>query len=314
MQKRRLTSLTYGALICAMAGALLTVNRYVLMGGLDLYLYWIIPLPVIVYTVKFTTRDAIVMGIAMILLSFVLATPATVFYVAGSVIAGIVYGDGMNRGRSATYLIVSLILVSIVMIFITSFVFAAAFGYDLLADIEFYRSIFSQYMNISGEAFSRTFILNIIVISTILSSVMEGFLVHILAFAVLRKLKMQIPPMKPLGMIYAPTWLKVFILAAVALYAVTRFARITQYDDYITPVLALALFGCSAFGYIAVTVYISLFSGGKKNRLVPILLAVSYFLLFYVYVIIGIFDIFSDRRKNLIEELKQRYENQKNDN
>ncbi|MBQ1826807.1 MAG: DUF2232 domain-containing protein [Erysipelotrichaceae bacterium] len=312
MKKRRITSITYGALICAMAGALLTVNRYVLMGGLDLYLYWIIPLPVIVYTVRFSTRDAVVMGISMILLSFILSTPVTVFYVAGSVVAGIIYGDGLNRGRSATYLIVSLIVVSIIMIFLTSFVFAAAFGYDLLADIDFYRSMFSQFMNVPGETFSRTLILNIIVISTILSSVMEGILVHILAFAVLRKLKMQLPPMRPLGTIYAPMWMKVFILAAIALYAVTRFAKLTQYDDYITPVIALALFCCSAFGYIAVTVYVSLASGGKKNRLVPLLMAVSYFLLFYVYVIIGIFDIFSDRRKNLIEELKRRYENETN--
>ena len=47
MRNSRVNSITYGALLSALLGVLLFVNRQ-LAGMLDTYMFWIVPLPVIV--------------------------------------------------------------------------------------------------------------------------------------------------------------------------------------------------------------------------------------------------------------------------
>ena len=150
MRNRKLNSITYGALICALVGALLLVNRQ--FGGfLDTYLFWIIPIPVIIYSLKFGTKQSLVMILSMTLLSFVLGGLITTFYVFGSCVAGVVYGDGLNRGKSATYLICSVIIISLIMMVISTFIFAAAFGYNSLTeDIKLFSEMLSGIFNKAG--------------------------------------------------------------------------------------------------------------------------------------------------------------------
>ena len=83
-------------------------------------------------------------------------------------------------------------------------------------------------------------------------------------------------------------WVKVYVIAAALVYAGTRLAGLVQYDDYIFPLFAVGAFFCSVFGYIAVTTYVNIFYlRGRKSRLFPLLLGLSYFVLFYLYAIIG---------------------------
>ena len=64
MNKRRVNSITYGALISALLGAFLLVNRQ-LAGMFDAYMLWIIPIPVIIYCLKFDVKQGMVMGVAI---------------------------------------------------------------------------------------------------------------------------------------------------------------------------------------------------------------------------------------------------------
>ena len=98
MNKRRVNSITYGALLSALLGVFLLFNRQT--GGLfDAYMLWIIPLPVIVYCLKFDIKQGMIMGVAMALLSFIVATPMTAFYVASSIVAGLIYADGLKKEK-----------------------------------------------------------------------------------------------------------------------------------------------------------------------------------------------------------------------
>ena len=119
MNKKRVNSITYGALICALTGAFLLLNRQ--LGGMfNTYMLWIIPLPVIIYCLKFDVRQGFVMGFAMLLLSFIVATPVSTFYVFASIIAGLVYADGVKKEKSSLQLIVSVIMVSLFILVVTS--------------------------------------------------------------------------------------------------------------------------------------------------------------------------------------------------
>ena len=76
MKNSRVNSITYGAMMAALLGVLLFVNRQ-LAGALDLYLFWIIPIPVIIYCLKFGIKRSFVLGAAMLGVAFLVSTPVT---------------------------------------------------------------------------------------------------------------------------------------------------------------------------------------------------------------------------------------------
>ncbi|MBQ6655109.1 MAG: DUF2232 domain-containing protein [Erysipelotrichaceae bacterium] len=312
MSNRRVNSITYGAIICALVGALLLINRQ-LANFLDVYLFWIIPLPVIVYSIKFGTRQSLIMAVAMVLTALITTgfQITTLFYVIGAVLAGLVYGYGLNHGRSATFLIMSVVLVSLVIAIVSTFVFSAAFGYNVAEEIEYLQTYIVealQKVGLNPEDPSYKQFLNyqtlfqIYIIATVLTSLMEGVLVHLLAYLVLRRLKMTLPPMKPISSIYAPWWVKLFVFVTFFAYMASKFTGITQYDNIITPLLVVAQCFCFFFGYIfLMTMASALLRDRRKIMLVSFLVVALFAVFAQILVFMGIFDIYSGFRKRLVE-------------
>lgn len=318
MRKSRVNSITYGALFCALVGVLVYINR-LLANGLELYFFWIIPIVVIIYIVKFDVKQAIVMNVAMLLMTMIIAGPisTSAFYVLGSVIAGTVYGAGLIKQKSATFLISSVVVVSLIMMFISYFVFAKFFGYDLLAEMDFMKETMTVLIDrmAKGDAgvastlmsiFDNNALFSIIIISSVLSALLEGFLVHSIAFIVLRRLKMTIPPMKSVSELYAPLWLKLVVLVGLAgNILMNQFPAVGQYKNLIFPITVIAYIVCFMFGYILISTLIAIRvpDARKRASLAVIVLLLSLFLSVLV-IGVGIFDIFTSFRKTLIEELK----------
>jgi uncharacterized membrane protein len=239
------------------------------------------------------------------------------FYVLGSVVAGTVYGAGLIKQKSAGYLITSVVVVSMVMMFISYFVFAKFFGYDLMAEMDFMKntmatlvekmakgdaSVYSTLMSI----FDNNAIFSIIIISSVLSSLLEGFLVHSIAFLVLKRLKMVTPPMKSVSELYAPLWLKLIVIAGLAgNILMTQFSAVAQYKNIIFPITVIAYIVCFMFGYILISTLIAIRIPNNRTRasISVIVLLLALFLSAAV-IGVGIFDIFTSFRKTLIEEMK----------
>ena len=319
MRKSRVNSITYGALFCALVGVLVYINR-LLANGLELYFFWIIPIPVIIYIVKFDVKQAIIMNVAMLLMTMIIAGPISTgsFYVLGSVIAGTVYGAGLIRQKSATYLIVSVVVVSLIMMFVSYFIFAGFFGYNLMAEMDFMQETMAVLIEkiARGDAsvssallamFDNNALLSIIIISSVLSSILEGFLVHSISYIVLRRLKMTIPPMKPVSEMYAPLWLKIVVLAGlIGNMLMNQFTNIAQYKNIIFPITVIAYIVCFMFGYILISTLFAIRVPDPKKRAGFAVIVLLLSLVLSVFVIgIGIFDIFTPFRKTLIEELKK---------
>ncbi len=318
MRKSRVNSITYGALFCALVGVLVYINR-LLANGLELYFFWIIPIVVIIYIVKFDVKQAIVMNVAMLLMTMIIAGPisTSTFYVLGSAVAGTVYGAGLIKGKSATYLISSVVVVSLIMMFISYFVFASFFGYNMMAEMDFLKETMTVLIEkmAKGDAsvsstlmsiFDNNALFSIIIISSVLSALLEGFLVHSIAFIVLRRLKMTIPPMKSVSELYAPWWLKLVVITGMAgNILMNQFPAVAQYKNIIFPITVIAYIVCFMFGYILISTLIAIRVPNAKTRASLAVIVLLLSLVFSVLVIgIGIFDIFTSFRKTLIEELK----------
>ncbi|MBO7703558.1 MAG: DUF2232 domain-containing protein [Solobacterium sp.] len=90
--------LTDGAMMCAIVGVVLLINRQ--LGGLfqDMFLF-LFPIPMVFYSAKYGWKDSIVVFIAMCLLGFILGGVVTLFYVGSESLIGLVYGGGIYAKR-----------------------------------------------------------------------------------------------------------------------------------------------------------------------------------------------------------------------
>ncbi|MDD6639936.1 MAG: DUF2232 domain-containing protein [Erysipelotrichaceae bacterium] len=308
MRRNSVSSITYGALFTALVGVLVYINR-ILANSLEVYFFWIVPVVIVVYRCKFDLRDTIMTSFAMVLLTSILSgiISTTTFYMIASIIAGIVYAQGFINGRSATFLICSVILISLVVMIVSTFLFASFFGYDVAGELQLYQQMLNQsfaQMGISSEMFSQmfdqNFILTIFIIASVLSSVLEGILVHFLNYLALKKLKMDLPPMKPISQIYCPLWLKIIIGVIMVGFVIGRFINPSFVNEYLIAPFTVVELICFCFGYIFIVTFISL-AYPKKSGLLGLVVGVLCLFLASIVFIIGVFDVFTDIRKRTIE-------------
>ncbi|MGN1399249.1 MAG: DUF2232 domain-containing protein [Erysipelotrichaceae bacterium] len=308
MRRNSVSSITYGALFTALVGVLVYINR-LFANSLEVYFFWIVPVIIVVYRCKFDLRDTMMTCFAMLLLTCILSgiISTTTFYMIASVIAGIVYAQGFINGRSATFLICSVILISLVVMIVSTFLFASFFGYDVAGELQLYQEMLTQSFaqaGVSSEMFSQlfdqNFILTIFIIASVLTSVLEGILVHFLNYLALKKLKMKLPPMKPISQIYCPLWLKLIIAAVLLSFVIGRFVNPAFVNEYLLVPFTVIEIICFCFGYIYIVTFVSLVFP-KKSGLIGLVVGIISLFLASIVFIIGVFDVFTDIRKRTIE-------------
>ena len=81
--------ITEGAMMCAIVGLLLFINRQ-LGNMLEYFMYWVLTFPILVYTAKYGVRNALVPSVSMLLLSFMISSPTTIFYLFSCIVVGLV--------------------------------------------------------------------------------------------------------------------------------------------------------------------------------------------------------------------------------
>lgn len=300
----------------ALLGVLLFFNRQ-MAGAFDLYLFWLLPLPVIVYVLKFGISQSFVLAASMTLLSFIIASPITLFYVVGSIVAGLIYGYGMTRKWSSVRLIVSVVIVSLIMMILSVFVLANLFGYNIASEIVWYRetmmSVLSEMasgnstvIDAMSSLLKDNVLFTMIVFSNVLVSIMEGLLVHLLSYALLKKLRMETPPMKPLSEIVAPKWLKITVFTVLTALLLSRITGVSQYDDIIMIAVVIVYAICMLYGYLLIVTFVTWKSPKQSKRLLMLLLAVFVALLLPpVMYIVGLLDIYTNTRQNIVKEIRK---------
>ena len=307
MKKSRVNSITYGAMMAALIGVLLFINRQ-FAGILDLYLFWIIPIPVIVYCVKFGLNRSLVLAAAIMGVALVVSTPVTLFYVAMSILAGIVYAWGVINDKNVLFLIGSVTLISLLIVILTEFVFASFFGFNLVEDIAVLQETIADLFgdNPTGQYLldNPNLLRNLLIISTVITSCLEGVLIHLISFIVLKRLNMKTPKMVPLTSIHAGIVIKLFVFAVLISQFLIIITKATQFVDIITVLLILVLYICAFFGYLLVLTWLEWKRVPRKSRIIYILL---YVVLVFVgpYFIIGLgcADIYTNLRNTMAKEI-----------
>lgn len=197
--------ITEGAMMTAIFGVMLFLNRQ-LGGILEYLMYWIFTFPILLYTAKYGIRASLATSTAMVVLSFMLGTPTTIFYAVSCVLIGVVYGGGVRKGWSNTSLLASTGILTLLSYIFTMVVFAAFFGYSVEEDIEMLTMLMNMLnMNLGV---SMKYILYIFTSFTvILTTVLQTMCIHMVAVLLMDRLKIAHHKMKTVFDLSVPKWI-----------------------------------------------------------------------------------------------------------
>ncbi len=93
--------LTEGAMMVALVGLMLFVNLQ--LGGMpEALMYWILTFPILIYTAKYGIRNGLIAAFSTTLLSFMISSPTTIFYLFSCNVCGLFYGEGIRKKNGKT--------------------------------------------------------------------------------------------------------------------------------------------------------------------------------------------------------------------
>lgn len=145
--KSNVRRITDGALISALMGVLIVLDGQsgLLIDGL---LFWIIPIPILIYTVKYDVSSGLMVSVATFLLAFILSVPTIAILIGFSNMIGLAYGYGISKKLKMSTTLFLTFITTFIYYIVTMVTFAAFFGYDPIREmnqmIDFFASFSSM--------------------------------------------------------------------------------------------------------------------------------------------------------------------------
>ena len=202
--------LTDGAMMVAIVGVLMLIDRQ-FAGFFSMSFTCIFPLPMVFYTAKYGLKNSWMVLAAIVILAFILSTPQGMIYIASESLIGTIYGHGVHKKIDNKIIVMRTILLTIVLEVFGMIVFAAFFGYDFNGEVDLYMDWMTDLMNqmnmqLPANFDLTQFILSILVLSVILTGILEGFIIHVVARFMLKRFKIPVPEPTPLWEYRPPKW------------------------------------------------------------------------------------------------------------
>lgn len=307
--------LTDGAMMIAIIGAVLLINRQT-AGLLESMVLFLFPLPMVFYSAKYGLKDSWIVLFSIVILALILGTIQSVILVVSESVIGMIYGAGIYNHTSTRRIVIRTLILGGLVELLTMFVFASFFGYDIAGELSSYKEIIESVFSQTGTTLNMdidSYLLTIIVFSTILTGVLEGFITHVIARMMLKRLRFHIEPSTPILEYYPPKWSGYLAIAGIIFNFVIT-SQFSSNDKLVNLALAYEMAGLMYLAFFGLITFIAY---GKikfpNSKFGPVLFA---FLLFMFGTIIlamfGFIYITTDLHKNLLAELKGESNAEKN--
>lgn len=297
--KHNVRKITLGAMMVAIISLFLVINLQT-AGLLEVYMIWILPLPIIFYYVQYGFKASLSVVASAILLSFMLGSWITVFYTLTALLVGLVYGYGVYHQKDNAFLVVSTTIVSAVSLFIEMYALAALFGYDLVAETQEIINLLKSMDGLVIPNDLESLVYAIYPIALILMAFLQSLVTHLFALYLLKRLKIQTRKMKDLSTYRLPSWAAVLTL--LGLFSAGLLALIDENTlrQYAMMAITLSTLVLIVDAYIVIILY----ARKKKLRWLPLVSSLSLLFLpsiaIYVFIGLGLLDSLTDFRVRFI--------------
>ncbi len=296
--KKQVRTITEGSMMLAIIGLFLFLNLQ-FAGILQTYFIIIIPLPILIYTIRYGFKNGLIISFAAVFLTIMLGNVITLFYIGGGLLVGLAYGYGVNSGKSNDWLILFATIINAVSLFIETYVLAAFIGYDLVKDTE---ALVESLKTIDGLVLPDNFIKQVLILTPIillLTGFIQALLTHLLSVTLLKRLNITIRKMKPLKQIQLPKWMGIITL--IGLFGSTLLYQTGDENLQMisTVILFISMLIIIGDAFVLIAIY-----GQRTNRkFLPTLAMIALILLptflIYGFIGLGLLDCFTDLRKRV---------------
>ncbi|MDF9824786.1 uncharacterized protein YybS (DUF2232 family) [Breznakia sp. PF5-3] len=241
-----------GAMMIAMIGIFLLINRQT-ANFLEDAISWLISLPMIVYCTKYGLKASLIVCVSCLLLSFMIAAPTTIFYLFSALIVGVMYGYGVSKKWKNAHLLILCIIMQLITMLITVLVLSEIFGYNILSEFRELLKIVQSVETIENSKTITGLFLLIIYIGT---SILQGILIHVVAHILLKRLHVDVLPLKQLQEVVFPKWMAYFVGISWLLYMLSSLGMFDKtISSYVFMVYAIAFIIGVSSGLITLLTY-----------------------------------------------------------
>ena len=274
--------LTFGALLVAIFGVLLLLNRQT-GGMLEETFIFLFPIPMVAFSARYGWKDSLPVFVCTVLISIVCGIFTSAFYAITQSFIGAVYGSCLHAKRDSNKTMLLVMGLSAVSNLLSSIVLASLFGINLQEDMKMMQDMMRQGIEKAGvkmtaqqmqsiELLLQTdTLLRIFIVSMIFMGVVQGFIVCQLSLLILRRLRFQIQKPAPITSYYPPRWTGYIALLVFVLYSST-----------------LAMPAMSGRKEIIRAILLLLRAYGPGSRILNILIALmGFFVLPQIFMILG---------------------------
>ncbi|MEG0330055.1 MAG: DUF2232 domain-containing protein [Longicatena sp.] len=289
--------ITEGAMMVAIVGVMLFINRQ-FANAIEFFMYWILTFPILIYTAKYGIKDGLLPSVSMLLISFMISAPTTIFYLFCCVVVGLVYGHGVRKKWKNGTLLISTGVVTLFSYIITTVVFGAIFGYDPSEDVTMVKTLLSIFdMEIVGVSL-QNMVTMIVVLMAVLMSALQTICIHLLGNILLKRLKIDRREMNSIFDLQVPRITGVIIIVIWILFLSRNVLKLNQAVVSVILIVYLCAF-IFAIGYGTLTCMI--FCIIQKKRWLVFLVMIGALLPYVQQVIacIGIADMIWMLRKKI---------------
>ena len=294
MGKTNTKKMVQGAMIAAMFGVLSLLNTYT--GSMfDVFICYVMVIPLVWYGYTYTLKDNIVVSfVAMVVIAMV-GLPFFVISSISSCLAGLFIGEALKRKVKKETILMGTLLVTFLNNILLYEVFSGLLGMNLVAEMrEMYQMLIEIMPSLASQLTVETVILMIPIV-LIIMSVLEMYVIILLCQIVLSKIKF--PGSFHIAMLHfgykTGVFLAIIMFGSYLLKSFTDIESVYLSYAYTLTTLAFAVEGLAFFTWLTIL---------KKKPKLMILVFIGIFipLVNTFYVIVGIVDIFSDLRGNLL--------------
>lgn len=284
--------LTTGAMLLAIVGALMLIDRQ-LSFMFETIIIMFMPVVIIIYSTMYELREGIILSVSLLILTFILGDPEYAFVnVPIAVIVGLGYSFGIKKNYGKRKLMIIAMILFVIGEIVVAFIISPLLGISIPEQIASIQGMYNDVLNQSGLDINTlslfgvdltSLILVMLVLSTILLGVMEGFIIHLISLFLLNRFKIKTIEN---GAVFTfnlnPIVAYICFISFASIYFVSRIDN----ETIKLIVISLSMIGSIIlfyFGYIYLITYLKLKTGRKSFGLFII---VGIILLFPVSMIV----------------------------
>ena len=215
--------LTFGAMIVAIFGVLLLINRQT--GGMfEGFFMFIFPIPMVAFSARYGWKDSLAVFVCTVLIAFFFGTFTGIFYAVSMSFIGMVYGSCIYSQRDMNRTLILIMILSAAAELLCTIALATVAGFDLNADImamqDAMNKVFEQAgVDVTSGILSYDYLRRMYIITTGFVGAMEGLIIYYLSYAILKKLRYPIRKPQPITSYYPSKISGIIALVLVFVYA-----------------------------------------------------------------------------------------------